>query len=86
MGKTLAARAEVTDAHGPVLHRYDRWGYDVGEVVHHPTWTANKADLVRTGFVGLDHHSGPCRPGGGHRRPRATCSASARPPPTARSV
>jgi len=57
VGKTLAARAEVTDAHGPVLHRYDRWGYDVGEVEHHPTWTANKADLVRSGFVGLDHHS-----------------------------
>jgi hypothetical protein len=58
VGKTLAARAEVTDAHGPVLERYDRWGYEVGEVVHHPNWTANKADLVRTGFVGLAHHAG----------------------------
>ncbi|MGH8995502.1 MAG: acyl-CoA dehydrogenase family protein, partial [Acidimicrobiales bacterium] len=57
VGKTLAARAEITDANGPVLHRYDRWGFDVGEVAHHPSWTANKADLVRTGFVGLDHHS-----------------------------
>ena len=43
---------------GPVLNRYDRWGYDVGEVAHHPNWTANKADLVRTGFVGLAHHAG----------------------------
>jgi hypothetical protein len=58
VGKTLAARAEVTDANGPVLKRYDRWGYDVGEVVHHPNWTANKADLVRSGFVGLSHHAG----------------------------
>ncbi|MGH9007110.1 MAG: acyl-CoA dehydrogenase family protein [Acidimicrobiales bacterium] len=58
VGKTLAARAEVTDRHGPVLERYDRWGYDVGEVVHHPSWTENKADLVRTGFVGLAQHAG----------------------------
>ncbi len=58
VGKTLAARAEVTDAHGPMLNRYDRWGYDVGEVQHHPAWVANKADLVRTGFVGLEAHAG----------------------------
>ncbi len=57
-GRILGARAEITDAHGPVLNRYDRWGYDVGEVQHHPTWTANKADLVRTGFVGLEAHAG----------------------------
>ncbi len=58
VGRTLAARAEITDANGPVLQRYDRWGYDVGEVVHHPTWTQNKADLVRAGFVGLPSHAG----------------------------
>jgi acyl-CoA dehydrogenase len=58
VGRTLAARAEITDANGPVLRRYDQWGEDVGEVVHHPTWTANKADLVRTGFVGLSAHAG----------------------------
>ncbi len=58
VGKVLASRAEVTDAHGPVLNRYDRWGYEIGEVVHHPTWTANKADLIRTGFVGLERLAG----------------------------
>ncbi|HEX4244399.1 MAG TPA: acyl-CoA dehydrogenase family protein [Acidimicrobiales bacterium] len=58
VGRTLAARAELTDAHGPVLNRYDRWGYDVGEVVHHPSWLANKADLIRNGFVGLPAHAG----------------------------
>jgi hypothetical protein len=58
VGRTLAARAEVTDAHGPVLNRYDRWGFDVGEVVHHPSWLANKADLIRNGFVGLSAHAG----------------------------
>lgn len=58
VGRTLAPRAEETDAHGPVLRRYDRWGYEVGEVVHHPTWLQNKADLVRNGFVGLSQHAG----------------------------
>jgi len=57
VGKVVAPRAEVTDHHGPVLARYDRWGYDVGEVVHHPTWTENKADLVRNGFVSLDAYA-----------------------------
>jgi acyl-CoA dehydrogenase len=63
VGRVLAARAEITDAHGPVLRRYDRWGYEADEVDHHPTWTANKADLVRTGFVGLGHHAGRPVPG-----------------------
>ncbi|MGH9091807.1 MAG: acyl-CoA dehydrogenase family protein [Acidimicrobiales bacterium] len=58
VGTVLAPRAEETDAHGPVLRRYDRWGVEVDEVVHHPTWTANKADLVRQGFVGLPYHAG----------------------------
>jgi acyl-CoA dehydrogenase len=62
VGGTIAARAEETDAHGPVLRRYDRWGYEVGEVVHHPTWTENKADLVRQGFVGLPYHAGRAVP------------------------
>ena len=52
VGGTIASRAEETDAHGPVLRRYDRWGSEVGEVVHSPTWLENKADLVRHGFVG----------------------------------
>jgi acyl-CoA dehydrogenase len=59
VGRTVAARAEVTDRHGPVLERYDRWGQDVGEVVHHPTWLENKADLIRAGFAGgLSAHAG----------------------------
>jgi len=31
-----------TDAHGPVLGRYDRWGQEVDHVVHHPTWTRTR--------------------------------------------
>ena len=36
------------------------------EVVHHPTWTHSKADLVRNGFVGLRGPGRAAGPGGGH--------------------
>ncbi len=58
VGRVLAPRAEVTDAHGPELHRYDHWGREVGEVVHSSTWERNKADLIAAGFVGLPRHAG----------------------------
>ncbi|HEX9530090.1 MAG TPA: hypothetical protein VF954_03060, partial [Acidimicrobiales bacterium] len=57
VGQVIAPRAEVTDKHGPQLHGYDRWGVEVNEVVHHPTWTANKSDLIAAGFVGLPHRA-----------------------------
>ncbi|HEY7136610.1 MAG TPA: acyl-CoA dehydrogenase family protein [Acidimicrobiia bacterium] len=57
VGHDIARRADVTDKHGPELRRYDRWGFEVDEVVHHPTFTDNKADLVRAGFVGLPWHA-----------------------------
>jgi len=63
VGQTIAPRAEVTDKHGPVLRRYDRWGQEVDEVVHHPTWTQSKADLVRNGFVSLEALAGRPVPG-----------------------
>jgi acyl-CoA dehydrogenase len=63
VGQVIAPRAEVTDKHGPVLRRYDRWGEEVDEVVHHPTWTENKADLVRSGFVSLEALAGRPVPG-----------------------
>ncbi len=56
-GGRLAARAEITDKHGPVLARYDRWGHEVDTIEHHPTWTESKADLVRAGFTGLSYHA-----------------------------
>jgi acyl-CoA dehydrogenase len=58
VGGDVARRAEITDKHGPELRRYNRWGYEVDEVVHHPAWTANKSDLVRAGFVGLPWQAG----------------------------
>jgi acyl-CoA dehydrogenase len=57
-GGPIAARAEITDKHGPVLERYDRWGVEVDQIVHHPTWTESKADLVRAGFTGMAQHTG----------------------------
>jgi alkylation response protein AidB-like acyl-CoA dehydrogenase len=62
VGQVIAPRAEETDKHGPTLERYDRWGYEVDEVVHHPTWTDSKADLVRNGFVSLETYAGRSAP------------------------
>ena len=63
VGQVIAPRAEETDKHGPVLRRYDRWGVEVDEVVHHPNWTQSKADLVRNGFVSLEAYAGRPVPG-----------------------
>ncbi|MGD0380734.1 MAG: acyl-CoA dehydrogenase family protein [Acidimicrobiales bacterium] len=63
VGQVIAPRAELTDKHGPVLRRYDRWGEEVDDVVHHPNWTQNKADLVRNGFVSLETLAGRPVPG-----------------------
>ena len=57
-GGPLARRAEITDKHGPVLQRYDRWGFEADSIEHHPAWLESKADLVRAGFTGLPAHAG----------------------------
>ena len=56
-GGDLARRAEITDKHGPVLNRYDRWGYEVDTIEHNSTWLESKADLVRAGFTGLPYQA-----------------------------
>ncbi len=53
MGGPIAARAEVTDKHPPRLEKYDRWGEEVNEVVHHPGAIETKRDLWENGFIGL---------------------------------
>jgi acyl-CoA dehydrogenase len=63
VGRVVGPRAEITDKHGPELRRYDRWGLEADDVVHHPTWTASKADLVRNGFVSLEALAGRPVPG-----------------------
>jgi alkylation response protein AidB-like acyl-CoA dehydrogenase len=57
-GGPLAARAEITDKHGPALARYDQWGVESDRIEHHPAWLESKADLVRAGFTGLPAHAG----------------------------
>jgi len=51
VGTKIAPRAEITDRNGPQLSRFDHWGEETNEVVHHPAWLANKADLVRAGYT-----------------------------------
>ena len=63
VGGPVARRAEVTDKHGPVLRRWDHWGKEADEVVHHPTWLENKADLVRHGYTSLHKRAGRPVPG-----------------------
>lgn len=58
VGRRIAPRAEITDKQGPRLERYDRWGYEIDTIVHHPTWEQNKADLIAAGFVGLPYQAG----------------------------
>ncbi len=58
VGKVVAPRAEETDKHGPELRRYDRWGFEVDQVVHNASWTDTKADLVRNGFTSLESYAG----------------------------
>jgi acyl-CoA dehydrogenase len=58
VGRFVAPRAEVTDKHGPVLSRYDKWGTETDQVLHNATWTETKADLVRNGFVSLETYAG----------------------------
>lgn len=56
-GGPIARRAEVIDKNPPRLERYDRWGYEVNRVVHHPDGIATKRDLCEaayTGFRSLD--------------------------------
>lgn len=52
-GGPIAARAEVIDRNPPKLVPLDRWGNDLGQVVHHPEAIATKRDLCESGFTGL---------------------------------
>ncbi|MEX2245431.1 MAG: acyl-CoA dehydrogenase family protein [Dehalococcoidia bacterium] len=53
MGERIAARAEIVDKNPPRLEKYDRWGEEVNEVVHHPAAIETKRDLWENGFIGL---------------------------------
>jgi hypothetical protein len=48
-GGPIARRAEVVDRNPPQLKRYDEWGTETCEVVHHPDALANKRDIWEQG-------------------------------------
>jgi acyl-CoA dehydrogenase len=52
-GARIAERSETVDKNPPRLERYDRWGEEINEVVHHPASLATKRDLWEHGFLGL---------------------------------
>lgn len=52
-GGPIARRAEVIDRNSPRLERYDRWGREVNQVVHHPDAIAGKRDLCEAGYTGF---------------------------------
>lgn len=53
IGGPVAERAEVTDKNPPRLERYDRWGNEVNEVIHHQGALDTKRDLWDNGYLGL---------------------------------
>ncbi|WP_343708307.1 acyl-CoA dehydrogenase family protein [Mycobacterium sp.] len=54
-GNELVRRADVYDATGHVLTRYDKLGRDVSRVEHHPDWLANLDEVFDYGLVGWNH-------------------------------
>jgi len=53
MGQRIAARSELTDKNPPRLEKYDAWGNEVNDVVHHQSAIDTKRDLWDNGFLGL---------------------------------
>ena len=53
IGGPVAARAEITDKHPPRLEKYDAWGNEINEIVHHQSAIDTKRDLWENGFLGL---------------------------------
>jgi len=52
-GGPVAHGAEISDRCPPRLERYDRWGDEVDEIVHHPAVLESKRALCEMGFTGL---------------------------------
>jgi acyl-CoA dehydrogenase len=51
-GHELARRADVYDAAGHELVRYDRFGRDVSEIAYHPDWLTSLDEVFDAGLVG----------------------------------
>lgn len=52
-GGPLAERAEIIDRNPPRLDRYDKWGEDISEIVHHPAAIDSKRDIWEKGPHGM---------------------------------
>jgi alkylation response protein AidB-like acyl-CoA dehydrogenase len=52
-GEAIAERAEIIDKNPPRLERYDRWGEEINQIVHHPAAIETKRDLWNIGLNGL---------------------------------
>jgi acyl-CoA dehydrogenase len=57
-GGPVAQRADVIDRNSPQLTRYDHWGNEVCEIVHHPEAIAQKRDIWNEGPHGVRARSG----------------------------
>src|SRR5262245_14504778 len=53
MGQRIAPRSELTDKNPPRLNKYDHWGNETNDVIHHQSNLDNKRDLWDNGFLGL---------------------------------
>jgi alkylation response protein AidB-like acyl-CoA dehydrogenase len=69
MGRGIAPRSEQTDRNPPRLEKYDAWGNEVNEVVHHQSNLDNKRDLWDNGFLGLRWTDDAKRTSAGHLPP-----------------
>ncbi len=69
IGGPVAARAEITDKNPPRLEKYDAWGNEVNEIVHHQSAIDTKRDLWENGFLGLRWTDGVRKTRAGHLPP-----------------
>ena len=51
-GGPIAERAEISDRNPPQLVKFDKWGEEVNQIVHHPGALATKADAWTSGISG----------------------------------
>jgi acyl-CoA dehydrogenase len=54
-GHELARRADVYDAAGHELVRYDRFGRDISQLAYHPDWLTSLDEVFDAGLVGWNY-------------------------------
>ncbi|WP_435159455.1 acyl-CoA dehydrogenase family protein [Haladaptatus sp. DFWS20] len=61
VGTTIADNSDTIDAHGPELHRYDRFGTLINEIEYHPAQLENEVLVYGAGIVADSFRSPPGR-------------------------